>query len=133
MNFEEEARELTRRFRSTPASDGEYDPDELEARLYELSQLKRRMRRSIPEILRLRDEITETPADWICTDWKNRNANWPKNFMRRLKNATPCARTPLRASAPRWKRNWPDSAFPSAFTWSRNARLTNCGRRWKTR
>ena len=59
LNFEEEARELTRRFRSTPASDSEYDPDELEARLYELSQLKRRMRRSLPEILRLRDEITE--------------------------------------------------------------------------
>ena len=59
LNFEEEARELTRRFRSTPSSDCEYDPDELEARLYELSQLKRRMRRSIPEILRLRDEITE--------------------------------------------------------------------------
>lgn len=59
LNFEEDARELTRRFRSTPASDSEYDPDELEARLYELSQLKRRMRRSIPEILRLRDEITE--------------------------------------------------------------------------
>ena len=59
LNFEEEARELTRRFRSTPASDCEYDPDELESRLYELSQLKRRMRRTIPEILRLRDEITE--------------------------------------------------------------------------
>ena len=59
LNFEEEARELTRRFRTTPSSGSEYDPDELEARLYELSQLKRRMRRSIPEILRLREEITE--------------------------------------------------------------------------
>ncbi|WP_418764833.1 DNA repair protein RecN [Mailhella sp.] len=59
LNFQEEARELTRRFRGTPSSDCEYDPDELEARLYELSQLKRRMRRTIPEILRLRDEITE--------------------------------------------------------------------------
>ena len=59
LNFEEEARELTRRFRSTPSSDCEYDPDELEARLYELSQLKRRMRRTLPDILRLRDEITE--------------------------------------------------------------------------
>ncbi len=59
LNFEDEARELTRRFRSTPSSDCEYDPDELEARLYELSQLKRRMRRTLPDILRLRDEITE--------------------------------------------------------------------------
>lgn len=59
LNFEEEARELTRRFRTSPSSDCEYDANELEERLYELSQLKRRMRRSIPEILRLRDEITE--------------------------------------------------------------------------
>lgn len=59
LNFEEEARELTRRFRSTPSSGSDYSPDEVEARLYELSQLKRRMRRTIPEILRLRDEITE--------------------------------------------------------------------------
>ena len=56
-DFQEEARELTRRFRTTPSADCEYDPDELEARLYELAQLKRRLRRSIPEILKLQDEI----------------------------------------------------------------------------
>ncbi|MBQ4326398.1 MAG: AAA family ATPase, partial [Mailhella sp.] len=44
-DFQEEARELTRRFRTTPSADCEYDPDELEARLYELAQLKRRLRR----------------------------------------------------------------------------------------
>lgn len=59
LNFEEEAKELTRLFRNTPSLDCEYDANALEERLYELSQLKRRMRRSIPEILRLRDEITE--------------------------------------------------------------------------
>lgn len=59
LNFQEEARELTRRFRSTPSTDLEYDPDELESRLYELAQLKRRLRRSIPEILKLQDEIRE--------------------------------------------------------------------------
>ena len=58
-DFQEETRELTRRFRSTPSTGSEYDADELESRLYELAQLKRRMRRSIPEILKLQDEINE--------------------------------------------------------------------------
>ena len=58
-NFQEESRELTRRFRTTPSSSGEYDSDELESRLYELAQLKRKLRRSIPEILKLQDEISE--------------------------------------------------------------------------
>jgi DNA repair protein RecN (Recombination protein N) len=56
-DFQEEARELTRRFRTSPSAASEYDPDELESRLYELAQLKRRLRRSIPEILKLQDEI----------------------------------------------------------------------------
>jgi len=59
LNFQEEARELTRRFRTTPTSQCEYDADELESRLYELAQLKRRLRRTIPEILQLQDEIRE--------------------------------------------------------------------------
>jgi len=58
-DFQEEARELTRRFRTTPSSSSEYDADALEARLYELAQLKRRLRRSIPEILKLQDDIRE--------------------------------------------------------------------------
>ena len=58
-DFQEESRELTRRFRTTPSAASEYDPDELESRLYELAQLKRRLRRSIPEILKLQDEINE--------------------------------------------------------------------------
>ena len=58
-DFQEEARELTRRFRTTPSSSSEYDADALEARLYELAQLKRRLRRSIPEILKLQDDISE--------------------------------------------------------------------------
>lgn len=58
-DFQEEARELTRRFRTTPSLTCEYDADELESRLYELAQLKRRLRRSIPEILKLQEEISE--------------------------------------------------------------------------
>ena len=58
-DFQEESRELTRRFRSTPSTSCEYDANELESRLYELAQLKRRLRRSIPEILALQDEIRE--------------------------------------------------------------------------
>ena len=53
-----ERRERERSVRSEPSYSSPA-VDELEARLYELSQLKRRMRRSIPEILRLREEITE--------------------------------------------------------------------------
>ena len=35
LNFEEEARELTRRFRSTPSSGSDYSPDEVEAVTWE--------------------------------------------------------------------------------------------------
>ncbi|WP_298068460.1 AAA family ATPase [uncultured Mailhella sp.] len=59
IDFQEETRELTRRFRTIPSTESGINPDALEARLYELSQLKRRLRRSIPDILRLKDEITE--------------------------------------------------------------------------
>lgn len=60
VTFREEARELERRFR-TPPVPGELtqDPEELESRLYALAQLKRKLRRTLPEILELKTEIEE--------------------------------------------------------------------------
>jgi DNA repair protein RecN (Recombination protein N) len=53
------AQELERRLRRPPLPGAAYDADELEARLYELAQLKRKLRRTLPEILSLREEIDE--------------------------------------------------------------------------
>ncbi len=59
LDFEEELRELVHRFRASSPRKENIDPDALESRLYELSQLKRRLRRSIQDILRMKDEIAE--------------------------------------------------------------------------
>ncbi len=59
LDFEEEVQDLARRFRAVPAMENGLDPDAMEARLFELSRLKRRLHRSIPEILKLKDKITE--------------------------------------------------------------------------
>lgn len=56
-NFSEEVRELESRFRRIPDASEGIDPDAVESRLYAFSQLKRRLHRSIPEILSLRQEI----------------------------------------------------------------------------
>lgn len=50
---------LSSRLRRPPALDEPVDMDAVEARLYEFAQLKRRLRRTMPEILALRTEIAE--------------------------------------------------------------------------
>lgn len=50
---------LERRLRRPPEPASSLDTDALEARLYELAQLKRKLRRSLNEIVRMREEITE--------------------------------------------------------------------------
>lgn len=59
LNFREEAQELDRRFRHPPlpTAMADADPEALEARLYALAQLKRKLRRTLPEILELKAEI----------------------------------------------------------------------------
>ena len=66
LNFREEATELERRFRTVPSvgedSDTDepvLDPEEIESRLYALAQLKRKLRRTLPEILSLKKEIAK--------------------------------------------------------------------------
>lgn len=61
LNFREEARELERRFRTTPAplDMGDIDPEDIESRLYALAQLKRKLHRTLPEILELKVEVEE--------------------------------------------------------------------------
>lgn len=61
LNFREELQELDRRFRRPPlpASMVDTDPDALESRLYALAQLKRKLRRTLPEILELKVKIEE--------------------------------------------------------------------------
>lgn len=61
LNFREEAQELDRVFRRPPlpASVADCDPEALEARLYALAQLRRKLRRTLPEILTLKAEIDE--------------------------------------------------------------------------
>lgn len=59
LNFREEMQELDRLFRHPPLPAGTGDPDQLEARLYALAQLKRKLRRTLPEILSLKEEVEE--------------------------------------------------------------------------
>lgn len=59
LGFREEAQELDRLFRRPPLPAGAGDPEELEARLYALAQLKRKLRRTLPEILSLKEEIEQ--------------------------------------------------------------------------
>ena len=51
--------DLSRRLRKPPLDLPDVNPEEIESRLYELAQLKRKLRRTLPEILSLRDEIRE--------------------------------------------------------------------------
>lgn len=50
---------LERRLRRPPESGSEIDTDAIEARLFELAQLKRKLRRSLDEIIHMRSEIEE--------------------------------------------------------------------------
>ena len=65
LNFREEAAELEHRFRNIPSlrdmseDDSPVDIEEIESRLYALSQLKRKLKRSLPEILALKKEIED--------------------------------------------------------------------------
>lgn len=57
--FRTSLQELDRRLRKPPIDKTEGDPERIEARLFELSQLKRKLHRTLPEILAMRDEIQE--------------------------------------------------------------------------
>ena len=59
MAFHVSLQELDRRLRKPPVKLAGGDPEQIEARLFELSQLKRKLHRTLPEILSLRDEIQE--------------------------------------------------------------------------
>lgn len=60
-NFRIEVAEVETMFRRPPISEdlAGYSPDEIEARLFALAQLKRKLKRTLPEILKLQVEIEE--------------------------------------------------------------------------
>ncbi len=57
--FHRTLEDLERRLRYSPVLPDDVDSETIETRLYELAQLKRKLRRSLPEILSLRDEIRQ--------------------------------------------------------------------------
>ena len=59
LAFQEEVKDLNGRFRSSPEVDLdlEMSSDEIESRLYALAQLKRKLNRSLSQIVQLKDEI----------------------------------------------------------------------------
>lgn len=61
LNFQEEAKDLSARLRTVPSPEMPEDIDahDIESRLYELAQLKRKLNRSLPDILKLKNEIEE--------------------------------------------------------------------------
>ena len=57
--FRQTLGDLTRRLRRPALTLPDVDPEEVESRLFALAQLKRKLRRTLPEILSMRDEIAE--------------------------------------------------------------------------
>lgn len=59
VSFRETCNELEQRLRHPPLFSADIDSEQIESRLFELSQLKRKLHRSLPEIFSLRTEIEE--------------------------------------------------------------------------
>lgn len=61
LNFQEELKDLGAKFRNVPSPDIDSDMslNDIEARLYKLAQLKRKLNRSIEQIISLKEEIEE--------------------------------------------------------------------------
>ena len=61
LNFQEEVKELGNKFRNIPSPDvdSEMNLNEIESRLFQLAQLKRKLNRSIEQILTLKEEVEE--------------------------------------------------------------------------
>lgn len=61
LNFQEEAKELSAKFRTVPSPDidSSMSLNDIESRLYKLAQLKRKLNRSIDQIVNLKEEIEE--------------------------------------------------------------------------
>ncbi len=57
--FRQNAAELERRLRRPPREISNVDPEQVESRLFALAQLKRKLHRTLPEILSLKGEIEE--------------------------------------------------------------------------
>lgn len=58
-SFRQALSELERKLRRPPLPQSDVDPEQIESRLFELAQLKRKLHRTLPEILSLRDEIQD--------------------------------------------------------------------------
>ena len=58
-SFRQTLTELGRKLRRPPLPQTEADPEQIESRLFELAQLKRKLHRTLPEILALKSEIEE--------------------------------------------------------------------------
>lgn len=58
-SFRQTLSELERKLRRPPLPQSDVDPEQIESRLFELAQLKRKLHRTLPEILSLRDEIQD--------------------------------------------------------------------------
>lgn len=58
-SFRQTVSELERRLRRPPQTSVDADPEQVEARLFALAQLKRKLHRTLPEILSLKEEIGE--------------------------------------------------------------------------
>lgn len=68
VTFRQSVTELERRLRRPPLPQNDADPEQIESRLFELAQLKRKLHRTLPEILALKEE-TEANLSFLdaCT------------------------------------------------------------------
>lgn len=58
-SFRQTLTELERKLRRPPLPQSDIDPERIESRLFELAQLKRKLHRTLPEILSLKEEIQD--------------------------------------------------------------------------
>lgn len=59
LTFQEEVKDLSTKLKTSPTLDNKQDLDAIESRLYTLAQLKRKLNRSLEQILEMQEEIIE--------------------------------------------------------------------------
>ncbi|MCL1985790.1 MAG: AAA family ATPase [Betaproteobacteria bacterium] len=100
-NLREQLPEIERRLRRAPAAASVEEMNVLEARLYSLAQLKRKLRRSLEEILSLRKEIEENLSFLDVCDLEIKRIETQDKMLRERLSALLQKLVPARRAAAR--------------------------------
>ena len=95
---------LSGRLRRPPLPEDMPDVEQMEERLYALAQLKRKLHRSLDEILELREEIRENISFLDACGTRKKNS-WPPSCRRCFPRCFPSAAKLPRTLPDSWKKN----------------------------